>query len=113
MRCSGLVNTHASPVTCLAVCRQKDTKLRPQQTGANLVFLSARPETYKVSALLCVGADCGQVQKLSGHCTPPNLMACVPFVTAMLRHDVPKPERAAINPDRTLNPAPCRARQKS
>ena len=36
----------------IIVHHQKDTKLRPQQTGANLVFLSARPEMYKVAPLL-------------------------------------------------------------
>lgn len=47
---------HVFPISALGINHpancparvQKDTKLRPQQTGANLVFLSARPEMYKV-----------------------------------------------------------------
>lgn len=30
---------------------EKDEQLRPHQPGANLVFLSARPESFKVSPL--------------------------------------------------------------
>ena len=55
--CAALLQLLAGPhilshYRSMCVRSQKDTKLRPQQTVANLVFLSARPEMYKVGLLL-------------------------------------------------------------
>lgn len=36
---------------------EKDEQLRPHQPGANLVFLSARPESFKVSLFFLAGTE--------------------------------------------------------
>ena len=46
---------------------EKDGRLRPHQPGANLVFLSARPESYKVRTTLAPLLHCHPHRYLIGH----------------------------------------------
>ena len=59
----------------MCVRPQKDTTLRPQQTGANLVFLSARPEMYKVRIGLLSRLH-GTAMLPTGY--PRNLLPAIP-----------------------------------